>query len=106
MLGYPVVSKSFFLINCVRAYTVRSEGMKPKQHRLRRIFKRKDPDGQRKLAKEAGKEARKFQNDLTRTGLFCTRWAEEKKPILLAQSVGAHVQFVKRNLIDTDIESV
>ena len=78
--------------------------MNAKQHKLRRIWKRKY-DANLKMGKQAARIA-KQRTQLTSSGMVCTRLSETHRPLLLLGTTQSHIQFFnrkddgKRNIIN------
>ena len=69
-----------------------------KQHRLRRIWKRKY-DAANRMSRDAGKEINK-KNKITGTGEFCNRLKSEGYPTFYLLSKGGHMQFYARKTFE------
>jgi hypothetical protein len=65
--------------------------MTPRQHKLRRIWKRKY-DADNCMGRDAGKDMRRV-TQLTSTGKTCTALKAEGWPTIYANSKGGHIQF-------------
>ena len=73
--------------------------MTPKQHRLRRVFKIKDPADRSRFSRNAARsEARPKQNKFTSTGEVCDAMKVAHTITLYLGSSGAHRQFFERRI--------